>query len=1006
MASSVSILNNYKGSLFQFKNKDLLLKGLMMKQQKYDVAKEALRQTRLSDYGLNVAKDVDKEYLDGRIEDATNMINESLRAHGDLSNDNYAGQLINKFHEVVDDNVYNAVYSTSKRRSEASLYQAAKERNDGTYSPINEMVASKQWRDYMQNQNVGVKYSGSAVGYVPYSDPKKKMLSKEFNQVLKDNNLNVEYKETSDGEYGFVNTATYKGTPRGANFQKKLRAVVDAYLTPEDHKQMQINAIHTFGWGDTQESVDALKQTFDSEKELSLEGYRRSLKSIDLQLENKKLTPDQKETLKGQKQFAMDKISGLDRNYEDIVGSPDGTVDQSKFLGLAYSIYGQKEKEKLFNLAYKDPVLTDTNINEITDKILKHQEWAKDYELRKNKDLREQAKLASKLRGGTEAPGQGGQGTVVMPDDGSINEGSRVKLEELERDVQSIIYNKYTETIDKIKASSEENGVKLGKNELTELKEGLIGIGGSVPGRGTKIKVGDGKYFTVTKENEGAVADLVSTLNGQSEAGMVAHEVEKVLNLGFDSEGANILDWSAVSRKGAVTEQNPIYFEKEGDNIVQKRGLISEAQKLGFSNNISYIADKIVNGKALTEGEQVLANMYKYAQVSDNVLDGKAEKKFGHDAMEAYLHSKGVKLRYRIGKETPFSKVGREKAVEYSKSFTEGYKYYPQQSDGSIVGNAIKEAVKASVSMGLLGLTPSDPFLNQSEINSGAQTHYENAVKTYIEGNEKIATQRTLDVRDYNATQDKEQKASAHSRFVKLQDYAGISGKEKVGGKTTNLEKITLVKEFGKIDEEGNRGYTGNWLIVPVYEGGEGYEPGGDYVKITPEELEKKGVSVNTKTPSNYNLKLEKYAAETTFSLPSNVLSNNPNESVVPGNKAYYSNDYSKVIEAIGNKINTEAGFEKETGEKFDVWGAMKQAPSELKQGIIHLNAPKGVYGITYKNDDGSFVYISAYDQPSLYKEDVQSLRNNTVANYTSALQVYLLNYAAALADKMKESQK
>ena len=74
MASSVSILNNYNGSLFTYGNKELLVQGLMMKQGAYDLNNAKLSQLESKIGSLDLIKDSDKEYLDRRLKEVQNVI--------------------------------------------------------------------------------------------------------------------------------------------------------------------------------------------------------------------------------------------------------------------------------------------------------------------------------------------------------------------------------------------------------------------------------------------------------------------------------------------------------------------------------------------------------------------------------------------------------------------------------------------------------------------------------------------------------------------------------------------------------------------------------------------------------------------------------------------------------------------------------------------------------------------------------------------------------------------
>lgn len=116
---------------------DAMVKVGLQRQQQYEQGLEKIQSTIDNVAGLDIMRDVDKNYLQSKL----NTLGNNLKyvAAGDFSN----FQLVNSVNGMTkqiskDKNVLNAVSATATAKRELSLME--KEREKGTLNPSNEYV--------------------------------------------------------------------------------------------------------------------------------------------------------------------------------------------------------------------------------------------------------------------------------------------------------------------------------------------------------------------------------------------------------------------------------------------------------------------------------------------------------------------------------------------------------------------------------------------------------------------------------------------------------------------------------------------------------------------------------------------------------------------------------------------------------------------------------------------------------------------------------------------------
>ena len=136
---------------------EAMLKVGMHKQAQYDAGYAKIQNSIDKIAGLDLAKDVDKEYLQGKLDQLGNDLN--VVAAGDFSNFQLTNSVAGMAGKIGnDEKIQNAVASTYRLRQENAL--VASEKKAGTLTPDNLFDYQLQVKDYMDDTEVGSAFNG------------------------------------------------------------------------------------------------------------------------------------------------------------------------------------------------------------------------------------------------------------------------------------------------------------------------------------------------------------------------------------------------------------------------------------------------------------------------------------------------------------------------------------------------------------------------------------------------------------------------------------------------------------------------------------------------------------------------------------------------------------------------------------------------------------------------------------------------------------------------------
>jgi hypothetical protein len=229
---------------------NLLGRVLQFKQAQYDAGTAKVQSNLDNLASLDVVKDVDRDYLNTKLNNLVNTTNSIGGA--DYSDPNVTNQIAGLSSQIYgDDNVINAVANTKKFRYVQKYYQDLKEKKPKDWNPANEWYDVNKFSSWLQDGKVGTapqEGSGRVTPYTKYEEDWQKMFDKIANSA------NVTTEITDKGLMYRLDTHKLVSPERIWETASKM-------LTPNQRQQLGIEGRYTYNGL----PISELTKAYDSE---------------------------------------------------------------------------------------------------------------------------------------------------------------------------------------------------------------------------------------------------------------------------------------------------------------------------------------------------------------------------------------------------------------------------------------------------------------------------------------------------------------------------------------------------------------------------------------------------------------------------------------------------------------------------------------------------------------------------------------------------------------------
>jgi hypothetical protein len=212
----------------------------MEKQKRYDEGVQKIQQSIDNIAGLSVGNDVDKAYLQSKLNQLGNDL--TFVAAGDFSNYQLVNSVDGMAKQIAyDPIVQSAVSSAAKLKKEQSFME--EQRKAGKSSPSNEWDFNLKTNSWLNSTEAGKPFSGR---YTPYTDVQKK-----YFEVLKGLHSDLTEQDIpyviENGKVNYNKTAAaMQRVSKETVSKEKIENALRSSLTPVELEQLSIDGRYTF----------------------------------------------------------------------------------------------------------------------------------------------------------------------------------------------------------------------------------------------------------------------------------------------------------------------------------------------------------------------------------------------------------------------------------------------------------------------------------------------------------------------------------------------------------------------------------------------------------------------------------------------------------------------------------------------------------------------------------------------------------------------------------------
>lgn len=324
----------------------------MEKQRRYDEGIQKIQSSIDQIGGLDVARDVDKAYLQSKI----NQLGNNLK--GFMASDFSDSQLTNSVAGMSkklysDPNIQTAVASTANYRKQVGLMEEA--RAKGELTPENEAFFGKQAASWMNGTEVNQPFNGK---YVPYFDVDK--YTRETFNALKPDGYSFDQIFETDSSGNVLRdragkpvlSHTMKRLEKEGIFPEKVKATIDQIFSePKVSQQLNITGQYVYRGVDDATIVNKVQQ--QKQQEINqLEGKLFELNLSKAVGENVDLQIDQVRSAADKAALSYDEYIEMAKSNPDAIR---GTIYKDEVRGRYTQMFGNvKTKEQIMdNPAFK-----------------------------------------------------------------------------------------------------------------------------------------------------------------------------------------------------------------------------------------------------------------------------------------------------------------------------------------------------------------------------------------------------------------------------------------------------------------------------------------------------------------------------------------------------------------------------------------------------------------------------------------------------------------------------
>ena len=356
---------------------EAMMKVGVYKQQRYDEGVQKIQESIDNIAGLDVVRDVDKQYLQSKLNQLGGQL--SAVAGGDFSNFQIVNSVNGMTNQIAKDpNVLNAVGSASRYRK--ALEDKQKLIQEGKGSASNDWLFDNQANEWLNSDDLNTQFNAT---YRPYSD---------YNNSARDIIKALGKKETgydvAFDENGNMVDAITRVKITGIS-PERIRTALKQGLSPDDYQQLQVDGQYKYSNTSPSQYVNDINSNYQS----TFEKYSQERDRL-VALKNAASSATEQQRLQQQ----IEQIDGAIQSVKSEYNTVSSGFESGNVAGSQAQLYTMNWLEDTANAYATESVIKSYQNNPMAQMQLRRDQMRQDAQIAQAKLEEDQRYNNQRLR--------------------------------------------------------------------------------------------------------------------------------------------------------------------------------------------------------------------------------------------------------------------------------------------------------------------------------------------------------------------------------------------------------------------------------------------------------------------------------------------------------------------------------------------------------------------------------------------------------------------------------
>ena len=339
---------------------EAMMKVGVYKQQRYDQGVQKIQESIDNIAGLDVVRDVDKQYLQSKLNQLGGQL--SMVAGGDFSNFQLVNSVNGMTNQIAKDpNVLNAVASASRYRK--AIEDKQKIVQDGKGSASNDWLFDNQANEWLNSDDLNAQFNTT---YRPYRDYNKS--ARDIIKALgkKETGYDVAFDENGNMVDAITRVKITGISP------ERIRTALKQGLSPDDYQQLQVDGQYKYSNTSPSQYVNDINSNYQS----TFEKYSQERDRL-VALKNAASSATEQQRLQQQ----IEQIDGAIESVKSEYNTVSSGFESGNVAGSQAQLYTMNWLEDTANAYATESVIKSYQTNPMAQMQLRRDQMRQDAEI-------------------------------------------------------------------------------------------------------------------------------------------------------------------------------------------------------------------------------------------------------------------------------------------------------------------------------------------------------------------------------------------------------------------------------------------------------------------------------------------------------------------------------------------------------------------------------------------------------------------------------------------------